>query len=223
MGMKTKKAITPKSPLKDKIGSSSIKTTQLTEITNVEINEADVDAVLIATKSLGYSDAGLEELATKSFKMLGMENGELTPRGLNRVRGAIKFLCALLGGKRHKDALKESGLTWAQVSAFTMASEEFNAVYQTARGKMKMAMGMSVLDTAFELATEGDDFYFKGEVVGKKKSEKMLDRLMVLAGKEFSKDVGKNAKSEGSGNGGITLNFHFDGKKPSVVGEVVDV
>lgn len=86
-------------------------------------------------------------------------------------------------------------------------------------------MGMTVLDTAFELATEGEAVYNKmGEEVGKKRSEKMLDRLMVLAGKEFQKDACKNAAIDAGKGGGITLNFHFDGKKNGVtVGQVETV
>ena len=52
----------------------------------------------------------------------------------------------------------------------------------------------------------------------------MLDRLLVLSGQEFRKDVGMvvpGGKGGSAVGGGITLNFHFDGKgKPA---EVVDV
>jgi hypothetical protein len=197
------------------------------EIAPVTISDVETDAVMVAVGSLGYKVNGIEELATGALKAIGTENGELTERGLNRVRGAVKFLGGLIAGKKHKDALRDSGLVWAQVSAFTLASEEFCAMYNAARKNMKMSMGMSVLDAAFEIATEGTDVYYKGEVVGKKRSEKMLDRLMVLAGKEFSKESGKKVEGGSSNGGGITLNFHFDGKKNGVtiggVGEVVDV
>jgi hypothetical protein len=43
-----------------------------------------------------------------------------------------------------------------------------------------------------------------------------------LAGREFSKDVGKNVAVD-PGKGGITLNFHFDGKKNGIAVETVDV
>jgi hypothetical protein len=221
--MSEKKKITRKSPLRDKVGGASVRKTQALEIAPVEINDAETDAVMVAVGSLGFAEKGIEELARGSLKMIGMENGKLTERGLNRVKGAVKFLGGLLAGKKHRDALKESGLIWAQVSSFCLACEEFEQMYNAARGKMKQSMGMTVLDTAFELATEGEAIYNKkGEAVGKKRSEKMLDRLLTLAGREFSKDVGKNVAVD-PGKGGITLNFHFDGKKNGIAVETVDV
>jgi hypothetical protein len=136
----------------------------------------------------------------------------------------VKFLGGLLAGKKHKEAMKDSGLIWAQISSFMLASEEFSEMYKIARGQMKHTMGMTVLETAFELATEGEDIYKNGEVVGKKRSEKMLDRLMVLAGKEFQKESSKSVAVDAGKGGGITLNFHFDGKKNGVaVGQVETV
>lgn len=213
-----------KEPIKKKVGAAAVRKTQSTEIAPVAIEDAETDAVLVAVGSLGHGCKGIEELARGALKAIGMENGELTERGLNRVKGAVKFLGGLLAGKKHKEAMKDSGLIWAQIASFMLACDEFDEMYKIARGKMKYAMGMTVLETAFELATEGEDIYKNGEKVGKKRSEKMLDRLMVLAGKEFSKDSGKSVAVDTGKGGGITLNFHFDGKKNGVaVGQVETV
>lgn len=189
----------------------------------VEVGESELDSVMTVVNGMGLEGRGVEQLAVGAFKEIGCEQGELTDRGLRRVMGAVKFLGGLLAGKKHKVAMEESGLAWNQVNAFMLACPEFEKVYMAARGKMKMAMGMTVLDTALELAVEGSDVYYKGEVVGKKKSEKMLDKLLVLAGGEFAKDGGRSASQDSPGKGGIVLNFHFDGKNRAADGEAIDV
>ena len=105
-------------------------------------------------------------------------------------------------------------------------SPQFERMYQMAKAGMKRKMGAEVLDTAYELATEGEEQYGKdGEDLGyKKKSEKMLDRLLVMSGREFCRDGGGRVAGGGdSPGGGITLNFHFDGKGKPAVTETVDV
>lgn len=200
----------------------SKKITASTELALVNNTAGEVDAVLAVSQSLGFVDKSVDDITAGALNALATENGEITERGRNRVRAAIKFVSLLLGGKKHKEALKESGLEWAQVTAFVLSCPAFEQIYNVARKHMKMSMGYNILDTAYEMATEGSDVYYKGEVVGKKKSEKMLDRLLPLAGKEFSKDGGNKKQEVEVQGGGITLNFHFDGKK-SQVGEVVDV
>lgn len=213
-----------KEPMRKKAGAASVRKTQSTEIAPVDLNDAETDAVLVAVGSMGHGCNGVEELARGVLKDIGMENGELTERGLNRVKGAVKFLGGLLAGKKHKEAMEDSGLVWAQISSFILASKEFEEMYKIARGQMKHTMGMTVLETAFELATEGESIYKNGEFVGKKRSEKMLDRLMVLAGREFQKDSSKSVAVDTGKGGGITLNFHFDGKKNGIaVGQVETV
>jgi len=200
---------------------SVVKTRELS-IAPVKIEDMEADTVLVAVKSFGFDDVGIEGLAQGAFKVIGTEDGVVTERGLNRVKAAVKFLSGLMAGKKHKVALEDAGLVWSQVSAFCFACPEFCQIYNEAKKNLKLSMGMSILDTAFEMATEGSDVYYKGEVVGKKKSEKMLDRLMVLAGKEFTKDYSKGAAADASKGGGITLNFHFDGKKNGVAVEQVE-
>lgn len=210
---------TPKRPhfsWRERNGRSAKSKTESLDLAPVELGEGEVDAV----SALGCRAGGIEDLANGPLAPIGQENGAVTERGLRRVRSAVKFLAELLGGKKHRDAMAASGLTWAQINSFALVSPEFERMYQTAKGGMKQAMGAVVLDTAFEMATEGEPVYDKeGVKVGVKKSEKMLDRLLTLSGREFRKEPG-NSKTTLEG-GGITLNFHFDGKgKPA---EVVDV
>lgn len=206
----------PRFTWRERNGRSAKRKTESLELAPVELGEGEVDAV----SALGCKAGGVEELANGIFAPIGQENGVVTERGLRRVRSAVKFLAELLGGKKHRDAMAASGLTWAQINSFTLVCPEFDRMYQTAKGGMKQAMGAAVLDTAFELATVGEIVHDKdGNAVGVKKSEKMLDRLLTLSGREFRKEPG-NSKTSLEG-GGITLNFHFDGKgKPA---EVVDV
>ena len=210
--------------VKARMTKASVRKTEVMELMPVLVSDVEAESVLVAANSLGITDGDVSALARGAFKEIGMENGEVTKRGMVRVQCAVKFLSGLFGGKKHKEAMKDSGLTWAQVSAFNFACPEFEKVYHSARGQMKVAMGMSVLDTAFELATEGAEVYNKdGESLGyKKRSEKMLDRLLTLAGKEFSKEAGKPQNEAGNG-GGIVLNFHFDGKKTSSNVETINV
>lgn len=196
--------------------------TEQMDLAPVVVSEGESDAVLMTAQSMGLAAKGIDDLAEGAFKAIASENGEVTDRGRRRVACAVKFIGGLLGGKKHKNALEESGMVWSQVSSFILACPEFERMYNIARGQMKMAMGMTVLDAAFEMATEGSDVYYKGTVVGKKKSEKMLDKLLTLSGKEFSKE-GKGGNNSIEGVGGITLNFHFDGKKQNAKVETVDV
>lgn len=198
-------------------GRSAKRKTESLDLAAVDLSEGEIDAVA----ALGGSSRGVEELANGALSAIAKEDGVVTERGLRRVKGAVKFLAELLGGGRHREAMNASGLTWAQVNSFMLVSPEFDRMYQTAKGGMKQAMGAKVLDTAFEMATEGEPVYDRktGEQVGVKRSEKMLDRLLTLSGREFRKEPG-NSRTPLEG-GGITLNFHFDGKgKPA---EVVDV
>lgn len=207
----------PRFTWRERNGRSAQRKTEALDLAPIELGEGEVDAV----SALGCKAGGVEELANGIFAPIGQEDGVVTERGLRRVRSAVKFLAELLGGKKHRDAMAASGLTWAQVNSFALVCPDFERMYQTAKGGMKQAMGAVVLDTAFEMATEGEPVYNKrtGEQVGVKKSEKMLDRLLTLSGREFRKEPG-NSKTSLEG-GGITLNFHFDGKgKPA---EVVDV
>lgn len=207
----------PRFTWRERNGRSAQRKTEALDLAPVELGEGEVDAV----SALGCGTGGIEDLANGPLAPIGRENGEVTERGLRRVRSAVKFLAELLGGRKHRDAMAASGLTWAQVNSFALVCPEFERMYQTAKGGMKQAMGAVVLDTAFEMATEGEPVYDRktGEKVGVKKSEKMLDRLLTLSGREFRKEPG-NSKTSLEG-GGITLNFHFDGKgKPA---EVVDV
>ena len=189
----------PRFTWRERNGRSAQRKTEALNLAPVELGEGEVDAV----SALGCGTGGIEDLANGPLAPIGRENGEVTERGLRRVRGAVKFLAELLGGRKHRDAMEASGLTWAQVNSFALVCPEFERMYQTAKGGMKQAM--------YDRKT--------GEQVGVKKSEKMLDRLLTLSGREFRKEPG-NSKTSLEG-GGITLNFHFDGKgKPA---EVVDV
>ena len=191
------------------------------EVGAVDVTESEVDAVSILG---GGSGGGVEALAAGPLNAIAAENGEITERGMARVRGVVKFLSGLLNGMKHKAALEASGLIWAQVNVFMMASPEFADMYERARSGMKRAMGSTVLDTAFDLATEGVEVRDKdGNPLGyRKKSEKMLDRMLALSGAEFRKDGGGGQSGGVAEGSGITLNLHFDGKgRPGA--EVVDV
>lgn len=206
---------------KERLGRTARRKTETMKLAPTELSENETDAV----SALGGSTCGLDGLANGMLATIAQENGEVTERGMRRVRCAVKFLSGLLGGKKHKEAMAESGLTWGQINSFLLVSPEFEKMYQAAKGGMKRAMGAQVLDTAMELAIDGEDVYDKdGNAVGKKKSEKMLDRLLVLSGREFHKATlgAKNAGTTDNG-GGITLNFHFDGRGRPGATEVVNV
>lgn len=181
-----------------------------------EPSESETRAV--AVLGGGVADKGLAGLAEGALSALGKEGGVVTESGMARVAAAVKFLAVLLGGGRCGAAMKASGLTWAEANTFMAVSEDFKAMYEAARVGQKRAMGTRVLDAAYELAVDGEDVYDRdGKVVGRRKSEKMLDRLLVLDGKEFTKGgpafvAGLKGGGE-AGAGTITLNFHFDGKR----------
>lgn len=186
--------------------------------------ETDADAVAavgVVAGRLGHGGGSFEEMAQTWLRPIVDEGYGTTKQGLNRARCAVKFLGLLLEGRRHGEAMAEAGLTWGLVTAFRFACPGFADVYAAARGAMKEAMGAKVLETAYDLATEGAEVRGKdGEVVGKKKSEKMLDRLLVMSGKEFRKDKGA-AAAGAPGRPGQTLIFQFGGKPQRM--EVTDV
>lgn len=227
----TKKPMTPaqlawrKKPWIEKIASGKDAARVGVLADPIELAPEEVDAMTVMN---GEANGDLiETLAKGKFAKIALENGELNGYGLVRTKRAVKLIVALLGGAKMRKAMEASGLTWMQINVFSIVCPEFGKMFQAARNGMKQAMGADVLDTAYELATEGEELRDKeGKgLVYKKKSEKMLDRLLVMAGGEFRKDNGGGgAGNSGGAGGGITLNFHFDGKgKPSVTAEAVDV
>ena len=190
-----------------------------------------VAKVGFVARRLGLEGGGMDAMMGG---WLGEVEGIGGPGTADRV---VRLLGGLLEGQHSGQLVKDCGLTWGTVVLLMDACEPFKKVmldvYRMRREVVQMekdARGEVILDTAFELATVGAQQYSMkdGMDLGfKKKSEKMLDRLLVLSGHEFRKDVGlavQGAAGPAAG-GGITLKFHFDGKGgPSITtGETVDV
>ena len=189
------------------------------EVLPVELTDGEVEAVSLLSES---GCCGVEALARGPLAAIAMEGGELTERGVGRVRGVVKFLTGLLDGKKHKDAMKDANMPWVMVNTFLRISPEFSKMYEQAKGAMFHIGEMEAYDTARELSSEGEIVYDKdGNVIGSKRSERMTEAM--LPGR-YRKNAGGASASGGATSGGITLNFHFDGKgKPSVTAEAVDV
>lgn len=190
-----------------------------------------VSAVCLVARRLGLEGKNMDAMMKSWLGDVERDGGKGTAMRI------VNFLGGMLEGRRSGPLVKACGLTWGTVAMLMDGCEEFKKVFLDVRRirkevvqMEKESLGESVLDTAFELATEGADVHsFKtGENLGfKKKSEKMLERLLVLSGQEFRKDAGLAVPGAASpvAGGGITLNFHFDGKgAPSITtGETVDV
>lgn len=192
----------------------------------VELTPEETDVMSVMNEGAGKDL--VETLARGKFAKIALENGELLEYGRTRTKRVIRLIVALLGGAKLRKAMDASGLAWSQINVFSLVCPEFDKMFQAARNGSKRAMGAEILDTAFDLATKGAEQHSAkdGTPLGyRKKSEKMLDRLLVLSGREFQKDAGGVAVGADASKGGITLNFHFDGKgAPSVTaGETVDV
>ena len=188
----------------------------------VELTANELDAVAALR---GGSRGDVDALANGALAEIALEDGRLTEWGRRRAESAVKFLAALLDGKKHKAAMEDAKLTWAQVNSFIAVSPQFEQMYQMAKAGMKRRMGADVLDTAYDLATVGEEQFDKdGNSLGfKKKSEKMLDRLLVMSGAEFRKDG--CADGGGAGGGGkpsVSLVFNYGGGDRQSMG-VVDV
>lgn len=189
------------------------------EVLPVELTDGEVEAVSLLSESGCY---GVEALARGPLAAIAMEGGELTERGVGRVRGVVKFLTGLLDGKRHKDAMRDANMPWVMVNTFLRISPEFSKMYEQAKGAMFHIGEMEAYDTARELSSEGESIYNKdGVFIGKERSERITEAL--LPGR-YRKNAGGGGSGGGGAGGNITLNFHFDGKgKPSVTAEAVDV
>lgn len=198
----------------------------------VKLNETCVAKVGFIARKLGLDGNGFGDMMKSWLGDLEKLGGKGTAERI------VAFLGGLLEGTQSGKLVRECGLTWGTIVMLMDSNESFKnvlgEVHRLRRNVIAMekeSKGEAVLDMAYELAVDGEKqhSYKTGEYLGfKKKSEKMLDRLLVLSGQEFRKDVGVavNGGNGGSGSvGGITLNFHFDGKgAPSVTtGETVDV
>ena len=189
------------------------------EVAPVDLSDGDVEAVSVLSGGVG---GGIEALACGPLAPIAMEDGRLTERGIGRVRGAVKFLIGLLGGKKHKEAMKDANMDWVRVNTFLKVSPEFAKMYEQAKGAMFHIGEMEAYDTARELSSEGENVYDKeGNVIGRKRSERITE--VMLPGR-YRKNAGGSGSGGGGAGGNITLNFHFDGKgKPSVTAETVNV
>ena len=187
-------------------------------------------------RSVGFPGRSFEEMSGTWLRQI-VESGATRDEGVKMAGAVVNFLGGMLMGQKSREALESAGLTWTKLAMLMDSSKDFEKVLvecyrirKKANELRKESMGEDVLQTAYELATDGEEQHNlkTGENLHfKKKSEKMLDRLLVMSGEEFKRDGGVPASS-GGGNGvggGITLNFHFDGKgAPSITrGETVDV
>lgn len=205
---------------------TQIETVQFLEPARVKL-EGEERAVAVVAGRLGLMGESFEAMAQTWLRPIVDEGLGATDRGLDRARVAIKLLGLMLSGVRVDKARERVGLTKAEEVAFRFACPEFDKLYKTALAAMKESMGEKVLGTAYDLATDGTEVYDKeGNVVGRRKSEKMLDRLLVMSGEEFRKE-----KVPGGGGGGgtdranVTVELHFDrkGMPSSATVEAVDV
>lgn len=193
-----------------------------------KVAAADVAAAGRVAAMCGLEPAagksGLEAIARGWFEPIAKNlNGVVDADGLARTAAMVKFISLLCRGRRHSEALKEAGIDWGAVSGMRFGCRDFDKVYLAALHSMKEAMGNAVLETAFDLATVGEDVRDRrtGEVVGKKKSEKMLDRLLALSGKEFLKggaaaQAGRDAAAVKGG--GVTLTINIGGETQTLGG-----
>ncbi len=192
-----------------------------------EVAAADVAAAGRIASMCGLEAApgksGLEAIARGWFEPIAKNlDGVVDADGMARTAAMVKFVSLLCRGRRHSEAMKEAGIDWGVVVGMRFGCRDFDKVYVAALHSMKEAMGNAVLETAFDLATVGVDVRDKktGEVVGKKKSEKMLDRLLSLSGREFLKggaaaQAGRDAPAKG---GGVTLTINIGGETQTLGG-----
>ena len=202
------------------------------DIVPLKPDERFVSAVCLVARRLGLEGGGMDAMMGSWLGDVERDGGKGTALRI------VNFLGGMLEGRRSTPLIKACGLTWGMVAMLVDGSEAFQKVYfdiMRIRKEVvqmeKDSRGEEILETAFELATEGAEQYSAkdGTPLGfRRKSEKMLDRLLVLSGQEFRKDAGLSVPGGRGGSaagGGITLNFHFDGKGgPSITaGETVDV
>lgn len=194
-------------------------------------SRAKRDAVEALAASLGYGWGASDDSAMCEYEEvpawlgpIAMEGGRVTARGRNRVRCILRFLGEMLDGRTRSESLKASGMSVAQLNAFRYACPDLEKMYRAAKAAQKESIGEDVLESAYGLAVEGEETYSKdGAPMGRRKSEKLLDRLLSLSGREFRKgsDVGVGADGGGSG-GGVSITFNFGGAEAKSM-EVVDV
>lgn len=195
---------------------------------HLEIDEAAVDAVSAVASNLGFAGGDFSMLLATWLRPIAASGAATMERGRNRARCAVEFLAALLDGDGWNGALERSGLTGGQVTAFKFASPEFKKVFDAvlaiSREARARAIGERVEDAALELATKGEEVFDKqGKVVGRRRNVKAVELLLPLAGPEYQK-TGRAASAGGGAEvGGITLNFHFDGKGRPGAAEAVNV
>lgn len=198
-----------------------------------EPGEGVMAAVGSVARRLGYAGQTMGEMMQTWLKDIVTtgDNGT-TLSGTALAKAAVNYLGMMLTGVRSAEAVEKSGLTWSALIMMMDSSKDFQKVVQDVyriRRQMqvlqKASMGEAILDTAFELATEGEEQHHRedGHSLGwKKKSEKMLDRLLTLAGKEFSRDAQKPEEKGASGRPSVALTFNFGGGREQSMG-VMDV
>ena len=202
---------------------------ETTALAPIALDQRAEDTVCAIARRLKLAD-GYEAAKETWLKCVVDDGGEAAARGI------VNFLSALANGEQQSvKALEANGLQWSQLVMYSEADERFRKVlmdtYRIRKGVAalrKVAMGDEVLNTAYELATEGEKQYNKqtGEYLGhRKKSEKMLDRLLlILSGREFARDG--SALEEGGGSQSskpaVSLTFNFGGGRQQSM-EVIDV
>lgn len=201
-----------------------------------EPGEGVMAAVGSVARRLGFAGHTMGEMMQTWLKDIVTtgDNGT-TLGGTALAKAAVNYLGMMLTGVKSSEAVETAGLTWSALIMMMDSSEDFRKVVldvyrirKQMQAMQKEAMGEAILDTAFELATVGEEQHHRedGHSLGwKKKSEKMLDRLLTLSGREFNRDAPpEKGKGGAEGNGGIVLNFHFGGReRPEVATEVIDV
>ena len=188
-------------------------------------DEALVDALEAVTRKLGFVEVRDYEQVPTWLGPLVMENGEMTERGRNRARCVVKFLGTMLNGGTVKQSLAEAGMTRAQLTAFRYACPALDTVYREVKAALKETIGDSVLEAAYDAAVNGLEVYDgMGNMCGYRKSEKMLDKLLALAGKEFRRDDSSGGGGSGD-HANVKVELHFDRKgiSSSATVEAVDV
>ena len=183
-------------------------------------------------RSVGFGGATFEEMSGTWLRQI-VEHGVNPKAGVETAQRVVNFLGALLMGQKSRIALEDAGLTWAKLILLMNNCKDFEKVLlacydvrKKANELRKESMGEDVLATAYEMAVDGEQQYSlkTGENLGfKKKSEKMLDRLLVMSGKEFRRE-GNGASNANAvvEKPAVTLTFNFGGGRAQSM-EVIDV
>ena len=185
----------------------------------VVVDDDTVGAISTIAGGMGYTCGSLEDICLTWMRPIADCGWGVEARGVARAKNALRLVGKILDGAPPTKALAEVGLTRKELAAFRAASPEFAKVYAAAIKVRREAIGDDVLETAYQMATVGDEVTVRnkfGNVVGTDivKNERLLDRLLSLSGPEFQRGTTQAMLDIKGANGGggpaVVMNFHFD-------------